>query len=199
MYGRLHTRGYRHYQGLNEEERAEITINGDPVVELDYSGMHPHLLYAKEGIQFFGDPYAIVDHQLEARPFLKQILLCLLNSKDELTAERAGNYWLARNHKERNALYDIGITRARPIIDAFKQVHKPIAHHFCNGKKTGMRIMNLDAKIALDVVDHFAKQEIPILAIHDSFIVQEQYKDELKRTMQRIYRKHTKGFRIPVK
>ena len=35
LYGRLHTSGYRHIQGFSEEERKEITINGDPVVELD--------------------------------------------------------------------------------------------------------------------------------------------------------------------
>lgn len=198
LYGRLHTRGYRHYQGFSEEERSEILINGDPVVELDFAGLHPNLLYAMQGKQFFGDPYSIVDERPEARPFLKQILLCLLNSKDEITAEKAANFWLAHNHKERSELHKIGITRARPFIDAFKEKHKPIAHHFCTGKETGLRIMNLDAKIALDIVNHFAKQGIPILAVHDSFIVQQQYRDELHQTMKRIYRKHT-GHRITVK
>src|SRR5690625_2192172 len=32
LYGRLHTRGYRHYQGRSEDERAEITINGTSIV-----------------------------------------------------------------------------------------------------------------------------------------------------------------------
>ncbi len=198
LYGRLHTRGYRHYQGFSEEERREITINGDSVVELDYSGLHPHLLYAKEGIQFFGDPYSIVDSRPEARPFLKSILLSMLNAKDEITAERAANYWLYENHEERDKLAEIGITRARPLMQAFRERHKKIAHYFCSGKDTGLKIMNLDATIALDIIDYFAKQGIPILAIHDSFIVQEQYKDELHITMRKIYRKHT-GFRISVK
>ena len=199
LYGRLHTRGYRHYQGLNGDERKRITINDRSVVELDYSGLHPHLLYAKQGIQFFGDPYSVVDSRTEARPFLKQVLLCMLNAKDEIAAERAANYWLFKNHAERGALKEIGITRARPLIEAFKSAHKPIARYFCNGKDTGLRIMNLDARIALDVVDHFAKQNIPILAIHDSFIVQEQYQAELLQTMKRTYRKHTNGFRCPIK
>lgn len=198
LYGRLHTRGYRHYQGFSEEERSEIIINGDPVIELDFAGLHPNLLYATEGKQFLGDPYSIVDGRPEARLFLKQVLLCLLNSKDETTAEKAANYWLARNDKERAILHSIGITRARPLIDAFKEKHKAIKLHFSTGKETGLRIMNLDAKIALDIVDHFAKQGIPILAVHDSFIVQQQYKDELHRTMQRVYKKHT-GYRIRVK
>ncbi|OPL09443.1 MAG: hypothetical protein AVO38_10985 [delta proteobacterium ML8_D] len=197
LYGRLHTRGHRHYQGFSGDERTEITINGHPVVELDYSGLHPHLLYAKQGIQFFGDPYSVVDNRPETRPFLKQILLCMLNAEDEINAERAANYWLFRNHEERDKLGQIGITRARPLIEAFKEAHRPISGHFCNGKDTGLRVMNCDAAIALEVVDHFAKQNIPILAIHDSFVVQEQYRAELLKTMQRAYRKHT-GFRCPI-
>jgi len=199
LYGRLHTKGYRHYQGFSEEERGEMTINGDPVIELDFSGLHPHLLYAKEEKQFFGDPYGIVNDRPEARPFLKQILLCMLNAPDEIAAERAANYWLYHHHKEREALKEIGITRARPLITAFREAHKPIDHYFCNGSETGLRVMNLDARIALDIVDHFAKQRIPILAIHDSFIVQYRYKDELKQTMSQTYKKHTGGFRCPIK
>jgi hypothetical protein len=199
LYGRLHTKGYRHYQGFSEDERAEITINGDPVVELDFSGLHPRLLYAEKGKQYLGDPYSIVDNRPDSRSFLKQILLCMLNSPDEITAERAANYWLRNNHDERKALQGIGITRARPLMDAFKEAHKPIVHYFCNGKDAGMKIMNRDAAIALDVVQHFAKQNIPILAVHDSFLVQRQYEAELKRVMQSIYSKHTGGFRCAIK
>jgi Mn-dependent DtxR family transcriptional regulator len=198
LYGRLHTRGYRHYQGYSEDERAKITINGESVIELDYSGMHPHLLYAKEGVQFRGDPYSIIDDRPEVRPFLKQILLCMLNAKDELAAERAANYWLYRNHEERESLKEMGITRAGPLMEAFRQKHERIDHYFCSGAETALRVMNLDATIALDIVDHFSGQGIPILAIHDSFIVQEGHCDELLEAMKRAYSKHTKGFEIPV-
>ncbi len=199
LYGRLHTRGHRHYQSFSEQERAEITINQQPVIELDYSGLHPHLLYAKEGIQFFGDPYSIVDNRPEVRPFLKTILLCMLNAKDETHAERAANYWLFNNHDEREVLKGIDITKARPLMEAFKKAHAKINHYFCTGKETGLKIMNLDAKIALDVIQHFAKQDIPILAVHDSFVVQEQYKDELFQVMKKVYQQKTGGFRIRVK
>ncbi len=136
LYGRLQTRGHRHYQGFSEDDRREITINGDPVVELDYSGLHPYLLYAKEGIQFWRDPYSIIDSRPEVRPFLKIILLAMLNAKDETEAERTANYWLYRNHEEREDLAEIGITKARPLIEKFRQEHKKIDHYFCNGKQT---------------------------------------------------------------
>lgn len=197
-YGRLHTKGFMHYQGFWDKEREEITINGDSIIELDYSGMHPHLLYAAEGIQYSGDPYSILDKRPEARKFLKEILLCMLNAKDQITAERAANYWLHKNPEEAELLRFAGITKARPFIDRFMEQHSEIAKYFCQGKRTGMRIMNKDAGIALDVVNHFAKQNIPILPIHDSFIVQRQYRRKLYNTMQQIYGKHT-GFRIQIK
>jgi hypothetical protein len=200
LYGRLHTKGHRHYQGLSSRERKEILINGDSVVELDFSGLHPHLLYAMEGIQLNGDPYNITDQRSGVvRTFLKHILLCMLNAKDERKAEQAANYWLYKNYSKSLILKNCGIASASPLMTKFREAHKPIEHHFCNGKDTGLKIMNLDSRIALDIVDHFAEQKIPILAIHDSFIVQKKYKEELRQVMESTYEKHTKGFKCKIK
>jgi len=217
LYGRLHTRGYRHYQGFGKDERADITINGDPVVELDFSALHPHLLYAKEGLQLSRDPYLgilPIQDPDDVRDFLKEALLSLLNASGRYITNESGKQWymtaaqvaqaginerLGFNADVRNQLKAIGITRACQIIEKFKEAHTPIAHHFCQGKKTGMQIMNLDARIALDIVNHFAKKNIPILAIHDSFIVQARHEKELRNVMELIYSKHTKGFTCPIK
>ena len=199
LYGRLHTRDLNHYQGLCGKERAKITINGDPVVEWDFSGLHPNLLYTKKGIQFEGDPYAIIDVRPEVREFLKYILLIMLNSKDEKAAVKAANKWLNFNYLERKKLNSIGITSSKPFIDAFKQAHEKINSYFFSDNETGLHIMNLDATIALDVINTFADQNIPILAIHDSFIVQEQYKDYLYTIMEKAYAKNTGGYRIRIK
>ena len=223
LYGRLHTCGSRHhYQGFSGEDRQEFTINGEQTTELDFSGLHPHLLYAKEGIQFFGDPYSIVINDPQCRDLLKKALLSLINAggtwiEYEYDHYKTGKHvevkwWMTPEQQPvgvinlelkndpvlRKRLEKIGITEASQIIDTFREVHKPIAHYFCNGKDNGLRIMNQDAAIALAIVNHFTKQSIPILAIHDSFIVQAKYRDQLQQTMKREYRKHT-GFRCPIK
>jgi hypothetical protein len=197
-YGRLHSKGYSHYQGLSGNERKEITINGDRTVELDFCSLHPYLLYAAERKPYLGDPYTIDDDRKIVRDFFKVILLAMVNAENRTKAESAANNWLFKNHTERKQLKEIGITRARPMMEKFIEAHQPIAHYFFKGKITGMKIMNKDSKIALDVLNHFGKQKIPILCIHDSFIVQEQYRDELENVMKRVYKKHTKGFRIMV-
>ena len=82
------------------------------------------------------------------------------------------------------------------IIPMFQKIHAKIAPYFCKG--SGLRVMNLDSKIALDILKHFANKNIPILCIHDSFITYKYLKDELKQVMQAAYKRKTKGFSCPV-
>lgn len=215
LYGRLHTRGIRHHQGLSEAKRSQLTINGDSIVELDFKALHPHLLYAQNGHQLPPDfdPYNVELNSPELRPFLKECLLALLNAKGgwvnpegkrgyhrsaEDNAEGGINRRIGENRKWRRLLKAQGITTARQIIELFIKAHGPIAHHFFSDKETGLRVMNKDAAIALDVVKHFTGKNIPILPIHDSFVVQRQYREELYKVMEEAYRKNTRGFFCPI-
>ncbi|MDG4475645.1 hypothetical protein [Thiovibrio frasassiensis] len=214
LYGRLHTKGCFHCQGLSEDKRGRIAINGEEVVELDFSALHPHILYAAEGKQLDFDPYSVVLDAPELRDFLKQCLLALLNAKNgwvkpkgkkgyqrtaEANAEGGINQRIGENPKWKTRLEKYGITKARQIIDLFKDAHKLIAHHFCADNDNGLRVMNKDASIALDVIAYFTGKGVPILAIHDSFIVQEKYRDELHQVMGDAYKKHSGGFSCPIK
>jgi hypothetical protein len=208
-YGRLHSSGRRHAQGLPKEERSTIQISGEPVVELDYCAMHPHLLYAAEGIQYpdQGDPYNDAVNRMRGvraggpgaptRSYVKHVLLALLDGDSIEKAEKSGNYWFHEHQEEHRSLRRLGIDRARPVIEALEKAHKPIAHYF--GTAVGLRMMNKDARIALDVVTHFAEQDISIIPIHDSFLVQQRYGEELWQVMDQTYRKHNNGFTCPIK
>jgi hypothetical protein len=205
-YGRLHSYGYRHPQGLSKTQRRSITINKQSVVELDYSGLQPRMLYAAEGIQYDGDPYAQVIDAIPGlrerslpkrsrgylRGYCKRLLLALLNAESITKAEQAGNQALHEHPEEYQTLRQMDAARARPWIEAFQHVHAPIAHYF--GTAAGLKLMNRDARIALDVVAHFAYKGLPTIPIHDSFIVQEPYADELRQVMDVAYRRHNDGF-----
>ncbi|MCH9025794.1 MAG: hypothetical protein IIA05_01615 [Proteobacteria bacterium] len=208
-YGRLHSCGYRHAQGLSKTDRHTITIDGQPVVELDYSGLHPRMLYAAEGKQYEGDPYSDAIDRIpggfgwseearrRSRPLFKTALLALLDSPSVNTAQSSVNEWLYKHYAESRYLRRLGISKARVLIEAFAKAHSPIAHYF--GSDIGMKLMNKDARIALDVVWHFTKRGVPIIPVHDSFIVQDSHAEELWQVMDETYQKHNDGFTCPIK
>lgn len=195
-YGRLHTRGYRHYQGMNSKtERPYITINGNPTIELDYSALHPYLLYAKEGIQYEGDPYAAVNSDPELRDIYKTAFVAMINAPFNLAQKAINKKILDEYHIWGRR----GVKKARPVMDDILREHQPIAKYLCSEDGFGLRLMNKDAKIALNVIRRFVMKGIPILAVHDSFIVEEQHADLLTDVMKQAYRENTKGMEINLK
>ena len=194
--GRLYTSGLHHFQGLEGRKRRRLTINGEPVVELDFSGYHPHLLYAMEGLQLKVDPYdlgAATEHPV-GRKFAKIAFQCLLNAENWTEAESAVNN-LARKHGEIPTLEELGLYPARRMLKRLARRHNPIRRCFAG---RGPQLMSLDAKIALSIVLHFINQGIPCLPVHDSFLVQERYESELRRVMLDTYKEHANGFTIPI-
>ncbi len=93
----------------------------------------------------------------------------------------------------------LGITESKNLMNEFKKTHWRIDKYFLKGKKFGYELMNLDSKIAYDVCDHFLNKKIPILPIHDSFIVEKQYKKELDNVMDEMFQKYANGFKCPRK
>jgi hypothetical protein len=185
------------YQSLEKEERRQIRINQQKTVELDFSGMQPRLLYTLEGIQYDDDPYrAIIQDYPGLRPFAKHLLLALINSDSLRIAVSVGNHTLHEDYNLYLTLKAIGTSTAE-LVEKFKVAHPQIAQHFC--KRIGGELMRMDSRIALEVVKDFTSREIPILAIHDSFIVEENRKAELREIMQKAYGKITGGFTCPIK
>ncbi len=194
--GRLYTSGLDHFQGLKGWKRRRLTINGESVVELDFSGYHPHLLYAMEGLQLKGDPYglgAATEHPV-GRRFAKIAFQCLLNAENWTEAESAVNN-LARKHGEISTLKELDLYPACRMLKRLAWRHKPIRHCFA---RRGPQLANLDAKIALNIAFHFINQGVPCLPVHDSFLVQERYESELRRVMLDTYKEHANGFTIPI-
>jgi hypothetical protein len=60
----------------------EDKIRYTPTVELDFSGLHPRLLYSLEGIEFEGDPYWHEDHP-NLRPLVKLMMIIALNASSK--------------------------------------------------------------------------------------------------------------------
>lgn len=177
------------WQCLPSEERAELTLAGEPVVELDFSSLHPVILYSRVGARPPDDCYAVPGWP---RGLVKAALLRIINAED-WGAARGSIAWC-------DAI--AGIDRAgRPDPDAFVAVagsveahglaalvisdiqkyHKPIARYFFSGAGAGL--MRTDSDISENIMSDMVAAGIPILPVHDSYIVPASKSEILKNSM----------------
>ena len=204
LHGRLYTGRYGH-QSLRKIERRSIQFDGEPSVELDYSGMHTRLLYHRLGLEYTGDPYALWGtHTSEPQRLLaKTIMNATINARTLQAAVSACNGKTRLRTETGCRKHGKELENARLLLDAqrttgltFKavqtqvmQFHGPIAEFF--GHDMGITLMRTDSAIALNVLGHFAERGIPALGLHDSFIVPESHEDKLRWAMKEFYRVQT--------
>lgn len=183
--------GGRYYGGwwqyIPKNIREQIRINDVPVIEIDYSGLHIVLLYAKKKIDYWTDigedPYELphLTGDENVRDFLKLLPLTLINVKDKKTAIAATRMQVNLDPRFKwfkEAEYEI-----EELIDAFVEKHDPISSYFYN--PIGVKLQNLDSQIAERVIKSFTDEDLPILCIHDSFIVQNYLEERLREEMDK--------------
>lgn len=73
----------------------------------------------------------------------------------------------------------------RAILVALKNKHSRIAKYIASGY--GVKLQNLDAKIAENIINYFTSINIPILTVHDSFICNKLDEYVLKDYMEQFY------------
>jgi hypothetical protein len=148
--------------------RKYIVIDGCSSVELDYSGMHIHLLYAIEGINYAAageDAYTIDGYP--NRGLNKYILLIAINAESEDDCVKG--VW--KRLVDKKKLSEYGISKPDQILNvllAIKTKHSRIAQYITSGY--GVKLQYIDSCIADKVTTYFTKLNIPILTVHDSFI-----------------------------
>lgn len=176
--GRLDRGGrlYAPYQQLPKETRAKIRIDGEDVVELDYSAMHPRLLYAEAGRRCPVDPYAPPGWESWRQP-LKAAFNVLVNAEDEDSGLGALVREVGRlvPEDERHL-----ITEA---VKALEKHNRAICGAFFSD--AGVRLQAKDARIARRVLGRFVRRvrtEL-VLPVHDSFVVRATLGDELREVM----------------
>lgn len=175
------------YQQLNGQDRESILINGNKTTEIDFKGLHINMLYNKQRKDYNGDPYSVVNSNPEIRPLLKLIGLIIINAKNKKSSIDAVNYelWKKPELKNIKEKYNLSI---QEMFSDFENKHPDISNYFNSG--IGLRLQNLDSKIAEEILKHFTRQGKPCLCIHDSFIVEESNKEELSEVMREAYKKH---------
>jgi len=207
IFNRSFESGGRYYtnkgviQTMKQTERLQLQIDGDPVVELDYSAHHPRMLYTMcdilmpEGF----DPYCVdwgegYDKK-EVRTYVKRALLIMINAESLKQASQAIGDMKRRDKKIEDiggmALYksipesEGGVKKAKLLIKKLSDHNLPIASFFNTG--CGLELQYADSTMSAYILDHFVDIDEACVAIHDSYIVKESLKDELERVMKKAY------------
>ena len=153
------------------------------------------MLYGQSGIDYWtevgSDPYT-VDlpeplgfTQDQLRSICKLLVLMALNAKDEAATFKAFRAD-ADTGSPKKSLKD---KQLKSILDALREKHQPIADKFATDQ--GINLMRQDSEITEHIINHFTSQSIPILTIHDSYIVNEGCEHELDRVMKTAFEEVT--------
>ena len=176
------------WQQVPSELRKDILINDQHTVEVDYSGFHVSIAYGLEGLQPPEDPYTLKTlveplNPKQQRQDVKLLVLTAINAKDRKSAYSA--FRDEKNREQRRLPKDQKISYTNnmleQLLNQFLEENKPIEHYLCADK--GVELMAIDGRITTRIIEHFTRKKIPVLTVHDSYVIQSQYERELMDQM----------------
>lgn len=174
------------WQQIDKTRRNLICINRTPTVEIDFRGLHVAILSKERGVPLTADPYhvetGVIDGfgERDQRGILKQLVLTALNARSLKSAFKAFRDGYPAGSREKS-LRDADLKR---LLDVFVRRHPHLEDAL--GADQGIRLMYKDSVIAEQIINHFTQREIPVLCIHDSFIIDHRRSMELKSMMEEV-------------
>lgn len=173
------------WQNIPKDYRRYITINGCQTVEVDFSTLHPTLLFLENkldppvdfydlGLKTEGNPRFEPDADLYVikRKIIKGFANALIN--DERGVHKLDKEAVATLGMESAELKEL-LIKTHPI---FAKAIKSDA---------GVRYQFIDSLIAESVMMKLLKQNIVCLCVHDSFVVIDDFHDELVIAMKEAF------------
>ena len=141
--------------------------------EFDFGELNPTMMYAEANATCEGDAYDIgID--TKHRDTIKELFNAMVQMR-EFT-----------DHPPRIKFSQTGKTW-KQLRDMILKKHEPIKHMFFCGM--GNNLQYRDSMIAEQVMLHFAKNDIPILPVHDSFIITAGLFIDLLEVMEKEFKK----------
>jgi hypothetical protein len=183
--GRLY-RGF--WLAMRKADRVgRILIDGSSVVELDFKGWHPAMLYARVGMTLDDDPYLVPEAGGVTIPPTKQnrdILKAVFNAA--LSASSVPNQYPSTVSPE-DRIPDVKVS---DLIKAFRLKHAEMLDRYREkfgkdvfGTGVGLELQRQDSDLMLEVLFQLQRQGVVALPVHDSVIVPEGSKEVAKAVM----------------
>lgn len=184
--------------------REEITIDGEPTVELDFKSLHPNILACKMGIKLPDnfDPYGIEMEGYDKsvlRKICKVLLLCAFNANSIESAIGAtiGEFIIQTDDNDVPLINAWKQQGSVPVVVEFKRIAEKLCEHnsyaadyFFSG--IGLELQNIDSRIMDAIIELFLENGEFVLPVHDSILIAERLKDFGLECMRTAY-KHVLG------
>ena len=205
---RLYTWGPLGGQGMTKEQRRTLRIDGEPTVELDFSGCHTRMLCHLKGIPgpkgdvyqpekvfpiFYSYDNVALSRKAAVRNLVKQATNIIWNTSSRSAAAGAVRRALAQAPQEvRGVVYKVERMHAGDLLRRIESAHPDLADKFyCNA---AVDLMTADGNVMKHILLEFADAKKPALAVHDSVVVRVSDRAFAEEVMVRTYQKF---FRFP--
>lgn len=157
--------------------RLDITINGEQVVEIDFSNLHYRIASLMEQISMENLPLDVYMDILperlqndEHRELIKLSINILFNSKTADSADRAINAEI-RKFTIQGWNFDKSLSTGKKVREYIYSMTPDFLSCYCRDDSFGLALQNADSYLAQRVIEKFVDEMKPILPIHDSFVV----------------------------
>lgn len=190
--GRFYRADVLSIKNKDDNARLDITIEGNPVCEVDFSNLHFRIAAALEGYDTEYLPLdvysGILDDETNVvdRRIVKLAVNIMFNCYTEDKAERAITQEINKLSKEDKQMYTLG--KAKSVMLLIYDTYPQFADQFCSSDGYGRRLQNADSHLASDILEKMIENRIPCLPVHDSFIVQTKHLDILCSAMGDCFR-----------
>ena len=170
---------------IKSEQRKEITIDGEPTIEIDYRSLGANIIYALAGYDTLPDAYDVGDDSL-TRDKLKFAMMVMIFAdskggaikacRKEWTTVKEGDFAIPEVPSDREIL---------PYINALEKKHEKIKNYLY--QNLSGEIQRLDSQLILNIMKDALKNEIPFYPIHDSIIIREMDREWGISIMKKVF------------
>jgi hypothetical protein len=189
--GRLYSVGAESYQGLSPAERKLMTIDGQPVIELDIRASALTIFQGQAGqpldFEVNPDPYALPELSDTPRDLVKAFITATFG-KGRLPARWPQKVALAHQEETGHSLsqqYPFS-----PVRDAVARAYPRLAELRQDDAQPPIwaKLMYLESEAVLKTMLALKDLSIPSLSVQDSIIVPQDSTQLAKDTLSRFYR-----------
>ena len=202
------------WQKCHSAYKKDILINGNPVIEVTYNAAYLGILYKLEGRNLYDmavgqDLYDVSIPEFDNIPeselnnythkdlndFKRFVIKVLI--QNGIIATSKTSLWNATIKVIRSEVGTINGEIHRPppsilkiisykflasVFDRIKQKHAVVSHYFLAGMAP--RLQLIESNMAMNLIEHFTALKVPILTLHDGYIVEQKWGQTLINTMQ---------------